>query len=109
MHFHFPAVLKLMALHQSKLLSVVSEANCHVTRVCSISGQFAAKGDSGMLAHRPLKHGSVRGLGWSVRVKVPGIQISPAEAQRAEKVRKSNTVHTRCTSIRLTNVTTNPI
>jgi hypothetical protein len=31
--------------------------------------------------HRPLKHGSVRGLGWSVGVKVPGIQITPAEAR----------------------------
>jgi hypothetical protein len=30
--------------------------------------------------HRPLEHGSVRGLGWSVGVKVPGIQITPAEA-----------------------------
>jgi hypothetical protein len=35
-----------------------------------------------MYMHRPLKHGSVRGLGWSVGVKVPGIQITPAEAHR---------------------------
>jgi hypothetical protein len=54
--------------------------------------------------HWPLKHGSVRGLGWSIGVKVPGIQT--------EKVSKSSTVHTRCTYeayIRSTNVTTDPI
>jgi hypothetical protein len=39
--------------------------------------------------HRPLKHGSVRSLGWSVGVKVPGIQITPAEARKGERLQYS--------------------
>jgi hypothetical protein len=58
-----------------------------------------------LCSHRPLKHGSVRGLGWSVGVKVPGFQITLSEARRAEKVRESKTVHTRCTSNRSTKIT----